>query len=146
MKTHKWQGEQLVVTLTDGPAAGEYRPINFGTDGLLTLGIAKVDGRDRMLKTKISDFPGLAAEIDAIETKWRNEWQNAPTHCERCGTEIKGDQITWSKGKFRGMTCQTPYCNGCARLLRIFAGGIGIAGEPLEGGIDDRTPDHKQDY
>ena len=33
MENHKWQGEQ-----TDGPAAGEFRPINFGTiDGFLKL-------------------------------------------------------------------------------------------------------------
>src|ERR1017187_8372881 len=130
MKTHKWQGDQLVITLTDGPVHGEYRPISLRSeDGLLVLGKVTVDGRDRMLKTKVTDFPGLAAEIDAMVAKWRTEWTNKPTHCERCGIEIAGDQITWSKGKFRGMICSTPYCPGCARLLRIFAGGIGIAGE-----------------
>jgi hypothetical protein len=123
MKTHKWQGEQLVITLTDGPAMGEYRPISPipDSDGLLTLGVAKVDGCDRRLRTQVTDFPGLAAEIAALEAKWQAEWRNQPTRCERCGDVISGEQITWESGKSCLGIYQTPYCQGCARLLRIFA-------------------------
>lgn len=147
MKTHKWIGDQLVITITDAPAAGEYRPDNpFETGGLLTLGVAKVEGKDRMIRTKISDFPGLAEEIYALRCKMQAAFDAQPQRCDRCGDMTPANQTTWNWGKINGMRCKTPYCPGCAKLLRIFAGGIGVSGEPMESRIDDRTPSHKQDF
>ncbi len=48
-------------------------------------------------------------------------------HCERCGT--KTENPTWKMGWFQGIEVGEPYCADCAKLLRIFAGGIGCDGE-----------------
>jgi hypothetical protein len=87
--------------------------------------------------------------MTSSSSKWiekRKMLAARPQHCERCSKAIVGAEVTWSNGRYNGMPCITPYCADCASLLRIFAGGVGAAGEPMESASDDRTPAHKEDY
>ena len=79
---------------------------------------------------------------------WQNsgtipEYEEEPQSCERCG-EVT-DNPVWNRERFRGLPVQTPYCQLCAKLLRVAAGGIGVEGEPFTARDDDRTPYTKGD-
>lgn len=65
-----------------------------------------------------------------------------PVHrCDRCGKQLAPGTERWRKDS----RCQTPFCSTCAGLLRIFAGGAGFEGEPMEGEHQEWTPFHKGD-
>ncbi len=66
-------------------------------------------------------------------------------HCERCGDRIEGQPI-FRKGKVAGITVHDPLCATCAKLLRIAAGGIGVAGESFSPSDHDGTPYTKGDF
>jgi hypothetical protein len=94
-KSHKWEGEQLVITVSDGPAAGEYRPkqIIVTMDGLLQVGMLQ----GKLIKAPVADFPGLQREI---KERADRAWEAAKlhkTHCDRCEKMTEGTQTVWAK-------------------------------------------------
>lgn len=92
-------------------------------------------------------LPALLTEYETWKEAYRARILSKPEihRCERCSEKIEGEPV-WNKERFRGLPVQTPYCQPCARLLRIFAGGIGVDGEPLTAREDDRAPYTKGDF
>lgn len=152
-KSHHWEDSQLIITIHDGPAAGDYPITSPSPDrirnGLLFLREKEIKGKRMNLQVQVAELPGLEEEI-RTRFEARMEAMRAAEiargyDCERCGAHIEGQPV-WRKGKMHGITVHDPLCATCAKILRIFAGGIGVAGEPFDAPDDDHTPYTKADY
>ncbi|MEW6212999.1 MAG: hypothetical protein AB1631_32040 [Acidobacteriota bacterium] len=147
-KTYLRENEDIVITIHDGPAAGSYKlhAPEIPQSGLLTIGHLFLETKTQNLIVRISDMQGLAASILEARRLYlaRLEVQEAARvdYCERCGAAIPKGEEVWREDR----VCHTPFCQLCAKLLRIAAGGIGVEGEPLTARDDDRTPYTKGDF
>jgi hypothetical protein len=134
MVTFRREEDVIVITVTDSPAAGEYHiqapSPEFGRikDGKLFLtfvGSTKVS-------VAIAGLEGLQEAIDEARRIWAAKIaaRNATVTCSRCQIQMAAAEAVWVR--LREKKHLDSYCEHCARLLRIAAGGIGAADEEID--------------
>jgi hypothetical protein len=135
MITFRREEDLIVVTVTNSPAAGEYRieapSPEFGRikDGKLFLGFAG----STKVSVAIESISGLqeaineARRIRAAKIAARGP---ATVTCSRCHLDLAAPEAVWVRR--RGRNYSDSYCEHCARLLRIVGGGRGADDEEID--------------
>jgi hypothetical protein len=134
MVTFRRQEDVIVITVTDSPVAGEYRveapSPEFGRirDGKLFLGFVG----PTKVSVAIAGLEGLQEAIDEARRlrAAKIAARNATVICSRCQIQMPTPEAVWVRRRHR--THSDSYCEHCARILRIAAGGIGAADEEID--------------